>query len=250
MNGLHASAPYKEGELLYGALQYFAFGGEIWAVKNQEPNIYMPNEFSFKTYNGSSWSSPRNFSFPTSQPNNWKFVAVDTQLWVVWENVTVQTYQPPYHREEDIYMGRLEGEELQNVTQVSLLVDAGSNIWPYAFAYQDEIFVFWSSEHFGGSDLVFRRFNLSDGSLSELAKASPDPAYKINFSAEACLYDGQLYLLGGNVIWNFNGTSWSSGYRFPDRSYSQLFVFAGRLWVKASTSTNGQTALRSYLKTG
>jgi hypothetical protein len=113
-----APGPYAEGELLYGAPQYFAFGGEIGAVrKNQEPNIYMPNEFSFKTFNGSSWSAPRNFSIPTGEPNNWKFVVVDNQLWVVWENVTVQTYQPPYHREEDIYIGRLEGEEWQNVTQ-------------------------------------------------------------------------------------------------------------------------------------
>jgi hypothetical protein len=243
--------PFVENEQHWREV-YFVYDGSIWAVwQNSIPNVYLPNSYSYKTFNGSSWSTSSSFSFPMGEPNYpWKFVVADGQLWALWKNVTWQAYPQPYPREETIYVGRFDGEDWTNVTQVSLPENASSNPSPYAIAYRDELFVFWRSEQFGDSDLALRRFNLRNGSLSEIARVSPEPEHKVAF-ALACLYNGRLYMLAPGIIWNFNGTLWSSPYEFPDRVYSNLFAFNGKLWVSASSlsDSQAQTVLKSYVRT-
>ncbi|MGE5637728.1 MAG: hypothetical protein ACM3WQ_03380 [Chloroflexota bacterium] len=242
--------PYVEDELLFGAPQYCVYNNEIWAIrKNQEPNVFMPNSYSYKTFDGISWSTPQNFSFPTCEPHNWKFMILNNQLWSVWENVTVQTYQSPYYREANMYLGCFDGENWTNVTMMSLPETIGSSNWPCAVVYNGELLIFWSNTNVDETDLILKRFNLNNFSLNELAKDSSGSKYKINFNVETCTYNDRLYMLVGGLIWNFNGTSLSESYRFPDQIYGRLFVFKDKLWTVISNSDVEKTFIRNYVRT-
>ncbi len=260
--------PLRESEMgNHGFPAYFVYSDKVWMVyQNTDGSGHFINVFSYKTFDGSSWSEACNFTIPAEQPNVWMPLVVDEQLWFVWDNLSFYTdpvTQTKPHN--DVWLGRFDGENWGNVTMLSTSDDVGENWGITTVKYQDEIITLWSSSYFKSSEpkdggWVLRRFNISDGTLSELTPVISEKGYKCSPWSIA-VFEGRLYVLWysdyknwRSMIEAFDGTEWSSMYRF-DRGYDAdgLFVYKNKLWVYGTLDSSnlneaGWTYLRSYTR--
>jgi hypothetical protein len=263
---IEAQGPLEESEMdNYGLPKYFVYSSKAWIVyQNTDGHGHFINVFSYKTFDGSSWSTVRNFTIPAKQPSDWTPLVVNDQLWFVWDNLSFyadpDTQTQPHN---DVWLGRFDGKNWSNVTMLSPSDDTGGNWSFFPVRYQDELFTFWGSSYFDTSehgewDWVLRRFNLSDSTLGELTPVISERGYKCS-PWSTRVFDGRLYVLWYSnyenwrtMIVAFNGTDWSSVYRF-DRGYDAdgLFVYKDKLWVYGTYESSklneaGWTYLRSY----
>ncbi|MEJ5328156.1 MAG: hypothetical protein WHU54_07925 [Candidatus Bathyarchaeia archaeon] len=262
-----AEAPLSENEMGNNwAPIYVAGSNKVWLIyQNTDAQGRFVNSFAYKTFNGNSWSKARSFALPTQQPNGWIPLAADDQLLFVWENLRINAGAGDKPHAE-VWLGRFDGENWSNVTLLSPGDDSGENWGATAVKYQDELFVFWSSSYFKSPEpkdggWVLRRFNIADGTLSELTAVPSEKGYRCSTSSITG-FDGRLYVLWysdyenwRSMIGAFDGSRWGSLYRF-DRGYDAdgLFVYRNKLWVygtyESSTPNEaGWTYLRSYSRT-
>ncbi|MEM2108472.1 MAG: hypothetical protein QXL10_04215 [Candidatus Bathyarchaeia archaeon] len=260
-----AEAPLSEiGK--HGAPIYLAGSDKVWLIyQNVDMQGRSVNVFTYKTFNGFSWSQAQNFTMPTQQPNAWTPIVVADQLWFVWDNLSIQNdAQTKPHT--DVWLGCFNGENWRNVTRLTPNDDIGEKWGVTAVKYQDSLVAFWSSSYFKSPEpkdggWVLRCFSLSDGAVGELTHVPSEKGYKLSPLSTA-VFEGRLYVLWysdyenwRSMIAAFDGSQWSSLYRF-DRGYDAdgLFVYKNKLWVYGTYEASrpneaGWTYLRSYSRT-
>jgi hypothetical protein len=238
-----APSPFSNQSETYFGLRVLVVGDKAWLVWVQP----WSDVFSFKTFDGETWSETRNATFPTSAPNGQSFTVLDGKFWAVWENQTIRQGPPVFHTHEDIYVGSFDGENWSDVAWLNMPDDDDTNLGPFMVGFMGERLVFWESEYFSPSALAVRRIG-ADGVLGAFEAVSPAGQYG------ACVYEGKLYVFWNagytqrGIVRSFNGTTWSSDYELNDMTIENMFVYSGKLWVYASQgSREGEkTMIRSF----
>jgi len=265
-----AQGPLGESEMgNHGLPKYFVYSGKAWIVwQNTDGHGHLTDSFSFKTFDGDSWSGTSKFTIPANNPGDWRPFVTDDQLWFVWSNTSF--YNDPvrqFEPHQDVWLGRFDNDGWNNVTLLSAVDDTGPNFSFFLIKYQDELCAFWGGSYFDTSEhgewvWVLRRFSLSDGALDELTPVIPESGYKCS-PWSTCVFDGRLYVLWysayqkwKSMIVAFNGTDWSSIHHF-DRGYDAdgLFVYKDKLWAYGTYGSSqlneaGWTYIRSYNRSG
>ncbi|MEM2999147.1 MAG: hypothetical protein QXV09_00475 [Candidatus Bathyarchaeia archaeon] len=263
-----AEAPLTENEMDRNAAPLYLVGSnKVWMIyQNVDAQGRFVNGFTYKTFNGHSWSQAQNFTIPTPQPNAWMPLVMDDQLWFAWDNVGIQA-DAQIKPHTDVWLGCFNGENWRNVTRLTPNDDEGENWGVTAVKYQGSLVAFWSSSYFKSPEpkdggWVLRSFSLSDGALGELTPVPSEKGYKLS-PWSTTVFEGRLYVLWysdyenwRSMIAAFDGAQWSSLYRF-DRGYDAegLFVYKNKLWVYGTYESSkpneaGWTYLRSYSLTG
>jgi hypothetical protein len=235
----HQNATWKPAR--FRDVHSFVLNQSVWVFwRLKSWTLY--NLYGYKTFDGVSWSAPKNLTFPTASASAEEFMVIGEELWVVWYDASPVNYN-------EIYLGKFNGEEIQNVTQITQLDHLSDHYEPKVVWFNGTFLVSWRTAHWrnSGALLQIAVRSVSNGTLGPVVRVS-DNNLNNNDNFKLFMFKGNLFVLWVNdgptlnplpqrhiLIRRSDGVSWSAicelteGAQFP--THKSLLVRSTDFWV-------------------